>query len=100
MKIPFLPLHIHIITERTREQRTLKYRQMNEKLDAMRWITSGCIPELDQLIITLREAKIGASAYGRRKKRRKVERETCELQAELKEEGRDATEEQKDNRNR
>lgn len=68
MKIPFLPLHI------VKTQVLVEALQQKDKLDAMRCLTSDFIPDIDVLLIARREARIGSSAYGRRKARRKLER--------------------------
>ena len=46
--------------------------EMQKDLEDMRWYTSDFIPELEDLLFALQQARVGASAYGRRKNRRRL----------------------------
>ncbi len=77
MKIPLLPLHI------VGGQVLLEKEQMRVNLDALRSLTSDYIPDIEQLLIALREAKVGSAAYGRRKKRRNQLRKAHNLKVKI-----------------
>ena len=79
MKIPFTNYHIvneRVLVEKNEEQ---------VKLDALLSLTSDSIPEIEQLLIALREEKVGHSARGRRRAKRKVLRCARELKVMMEE---------------
>ena len=73
MKIPFIKYHIvktQVLLEKEKLDRELG--ETCEQFYAIRSLASGVIPEMEQLAFAINQAKVGSSAYGRRKARRKV----------------------------
>lgn len=66
MKIPFTKYHI--VSERVVKEK----KEREKEIEALRSLTGPYIPEIEQLLLALHVAKIGSSAYERRKTRRQV----------------------------